>query len=69
MTTIVDLDTGQVLGIVDGWDHNGVGDWRFARPFKWPLGVQVVVFAPSPAFRKALRMWLQHAAVSVDLFM
>jgi len=26
MTTIVDLDTGQVLGVVDGWDHKGVGD-------------------------------------------
>ncbi|WP_275216574.1 hypothetical protein [Pseudarthrobacter sp. H3Y2-7] len=31
MTTIVDLDTGQVLGIVDGRDSEGVGDWLFAR--------------------------------------
>jgi hypothetical protein len=27
MTTIVDLDTGQVLGIVDGRDSEGVRDW------------------------------------------
>ncbi|MHA7298522.1 hypothetical protein, partial [Pseudarthrobacter sp. MDT3-1] len=26
MATIVELDTGQVLGIVDGRDHKGVGD-------------------------------------------
>jgi hypothetical protein len=25
MTTIVDLDAGQVLGVVDGRDHKGVG--------------------------------------------
>ena len=42
MTTIVDLDTGQVLGVVDGRDHKGVGDWLFARPLEWRLGVQVV---------------------------
>jgi transposase len=37
MTTIVDLDTGQVLGVVDGRDHKGVGDWLFARPLEWRL--------------------------------
>jgi hypothetical protein len=58
MTTIVDLDTGQVLGIVDGRDHKGVGDWLFARPLQWRLGVQVVAIDPSAAFRNALRMWL-----------
>ncbi|WP_435875192.1 ISL3 family transposase [Pseudarthrobacter oxydans] len=68
MTTIVDLDTGQVLGIVDGRDHKGVGDWLFARPLEWRLGVQVVAIDPSAAFRKALRMWLPRTAVSVDLF-
>ncbi|GAA4050325.1 hypothetical protein GCM10023063_42590 [Arthrobacter methylotrophus] len=35
ITTIVDLDTGQVLGIVDGRDHKGTGDWPFARPAPW----------------------------------
>lgn len=68
MTTIVDLDTGQVLGIVDGRDHKGVGNWLFARPLQWRFGVQVVAIDPSAAFRKALRMWLPRTAVSVDLF-
>ncbi|WP_426990745.1 hypothetical protein [Pseudarthrobacter sp. Y6] len=36
----------------------GVGDWLFARPLEWRLGVQVVAIDPSAAFRKALRMWL-----------
>ncbi|MDQ0240159.1 MULTISPECIES: ISL3 family transposase [Arthrobacter] len=68
MTTIVDLDTGQVLGVVDGRDHRGVGDWLFARPLAWRLGVQVVAIDPSAAFRKALRMWLPRTAVAVDHF-
>jgi len=68
MTTIVDLDTGQVLGIVDGRDHKGVGDWLFARPLEWRLGVQVVAIDPSAAFRKALRMWFPRTAVAVDHF-
>jgi transposase len=67
-TTIVDLDTEQVLGVVDGRDHKGVGDWLFARPLDWRLGVQVVAIDPSAAFRKALRMWLPRAAVAVDHF-
>ncbi|MCU1568621.1 MAG: family transposase [Pseudarthrobacter sp.] len=33
MTAIVDLDTGRVLGIVDGRDSEGVGDWLFAVLF------------------------------------
>lgn len=68
MTTIVDLDTGQVLGVVDGRDSRGVGDWLFARPLDWRLGVEVVAIDPSAAFRKALRMWLPRTAVSVDAF-
>jgi transposase len=68
MSTIVDLDTGQVLGIVDGRDSAGVGDWLKARPLAWRLGVQVVAIDPSAAFRKALRMWLPRTAVSVDAF-
>ncbi|WP_052690487.1 transposase [Pseudarthrobacter chlorophenolicus] len=63
MTTIVDLETGQVLGVVDGRDHKGVGDWLFARPLEWRLAVQVVAIAPSAAFRIALRMWLPRTAV------
>ncbi|MEV7638270.1 ISL3 family transposase [Pseudarthrobacter enclensis] len=68
MTTIVDLDTGQVLGVVDGRDHTGVGEWLFARPLEWRLAVQVVAIDPSAALRKALRMWLPRTAVAVDHF-
>ena len=68
MTTIVDLDTGQVLGVVDGRDHKGVGERLFARPLAWRLAVQVVAIDPSAAFRKALRMWLPRTAVAVDHF-
>lgn len=68
MTTIVDLDTGQILGVVDGRDHTGVGAWLIKRPLEWRLGVQVVAIDPSAAFRKALRMWLPRTAVSVDHF-
>ena len=68
MTTIVGLDTVQVLGIVDDLDHKGVGAWVCARPLEWRLGVQVVAIGPSAAFRKALRMWLPRTAASVDAF-
>lgn len=53
---------------MDGRDHKGVGDWLFARPLVWRLGVQVVAIDPSAAFRKALRMWLPRTAVAVDHF-
>lgn len=64
MTTIVDLDTGQILGVVDGRDHTGVGAWLLKRLLQWRLGVQVVAIDPSAAFRKALRMWLPRTAVT-----
>lgn len=32
MSTIVDLDTGRVLGVVDGRDSTGIGAWLMARP-------------------------------------
>ncbi|MFH5878527.1 transposase [Arthrobacter sp. NA-172] len=56
------------LGVVDGRDHKGVGEWLFARPLAWRLAVQVVAIDPSAAFRKALRMWLPRTAVAVDHF-
>ena len=68
MSTIVDLDTGQVLGVVDGRDHTGIGAWLIQRPLHWRLGVHVVAIDPSAAFRKALRMWLPRTAVAVDHF-
>lgn len=68
MSTIVDLDSGQVLGVVDGRDSTGIGDWLKARPLAWRLGMQVVAIDPSAAFRQALHMWLPRTAVSVDAF-
>ena len=68
MTTFVDLDTGQVLGVVDGRDSAGVGAWLAARSPGWRERVQVVAIDPSAAFRKALSEHLPNAAVSVDAF-
>lgn len=66
--TIVDLDTGQVLGVVDGRDHTGVRAWLIQRSLHWRLGVHVVAIDPSATFRQALRMWLPRTAVAVDHF-
>lgn len=68
MMSIVDFDTGQVLGVVVGRGHTGVGAWLIQRPLEWRLGVHVVAIDPSAAFRKAFRMWLPRTAVSVDHF-
>jgi transposase len=68
MTTLVDTDTGRVLGVVDGRDSAGVAAWLAARSSAWRAGVEVVAIDPSAAFRKALREQLPAAAVSVDGF-
>jgi transposase len=68
MTTLVDTDTGRVLGVVDGRDSAGVGTWLAARSPAWREAVEVVAIDPSAAFRKALREQLPAAAVSVDAF-
>jgi transposase len=68
MTTFVDLDTGQVLGVVDGRDSAGLCAWLAARTPGWRERVEVVAIVPSAAFRKALREHLPAAAVSVDTF-
>ncbi len=68
MTTVVDADTGRVLGVVDGRGSAGVGAWLEARSQSWRDAVQVVAIDPSAAFRKALREQLPVAAVSVDPF-
>jgi transposase len=68
MTTLVDADTGRVLGVVDGRDSAGVGAWLAARSPAWRDAVEVVAIDPSAAFRKALREHLPSAAVSVDAF-
>jgi transposase len=68
MTTLVDTDTGRVLGVVDGRDSAGVGAWLAARSPAWRAAVEVVAIDPSAAFRKALREHLPAAALSVDAF-
>jgi len=68
MTTLVDTGTGRVLGVVDGRDSAGVGDWLAARTAAWRDAVEVVAIDPSAAFRKALREHLSQAAISVDAF-
>jgi transposase len=68
MTTLVDADTGRVLGVVDGRDCAGVGAWLGARSDAWRAAVEVVAIDPSAAFRRALREHLPTAAVSVDAF-
>ena len=68
MTTMVDLDTGQVVGVVDGRDSAGVGTWLAARTPAWRERVEVVAIDPSTAFRKALVEHLPSAAISVDPF-
>jgi transposase len=42
MTTLVDADTGRVLGVVDGRDSAGVGTWLAARSAAWRSAVEVV---------------------------
>ncbi|WP_394216440.1 ISL3 family transposase [Brachybacterium vulturis] len=68
MTTLVDLATGQVLGIVDGRDSAAVGHWLAQRSEAWRERIEIVAIDPSAAFRKALRTYLPRAAVSVDKF-
>src|SRR5690625_1169244 len=68
MTTLVDLATGQVLGIVDGRDSTAVGDWLAQRSELWRERIEIVAIDPSAAFRKALRTYLPRVAVSVDKF-
>ncbi|MEE6280696.1 ISL3 family transposase [Georgenia sp. MJ170] len=68
MTTLVDITTGQVLGIVDGRGPAVVGRWLADRCQQWREGVEVVAIDPSAAFRKAVRNHLPRAAVSVDKF-
>ena len=47
MTTLVDLDTGVVLGVVDGRGSAGVKAWLTARSAPWLGGAQVVAIDPS----------------------
>lgn len=68
MTTFVDLDTGQVIDVVDGRDAAAVATWLGAQPRWWRRRVRVVAIDPSASFRSAVRRWLPKARVSVDHF-
>ncbi len=68
MTTLVDLDTGQVLAVVDGRTSTGAGDWLAGRTDTWRAGIEVVAIDPSAAYRKAISEHLPEAAVAVDVF-
>jgi transposase len=68
MTSIVNADCGQILGIVDGRDSAAVGGWLAARSQAWRNRIQVVAIDPSAAFKKAINNQLPNAQISVDPF-
>lgn len=68
MTTFVDLDTGEVIDVVDGRDAAAVANWLATRPRWWRRRVEVVAIDPSASFRSAVRRWLPKARVAVDHF-
>jgi transposase len=68
MSTIVNADCGQILGVVDGRDSAAVGGWLNARSQAWRDRIEVVAIDPSAAFKKAITDALPNAAVSVDAF-
>ena len=63
-----DLDTGGVLGVVDGRDGAAARGWLKTRRRWWRHRVQVVAIDPSAAFRAALHPLLPYANTSVDHF-
>lgn len=68
MTTIVNVDCGQVLGVVDGRDSATVQAWLNARTPAWRERIEVVAIDPSTAFRKAITAALPNATIAVDPF-
>jgi transposase len=68
MTSIVNTDCGQVLGIVDGRDSAAVGGWLSERSPAWRNRIEVVAIDPSAAFKKAITEQLPNAKISVDPF-
>jgi transposase len=68
MSTIVNADCGQVLGIVDGRDSAAVGGWLAERSQAWRDRIEVVAIDPSAAFKKAITEELPNAQISVDPF-
>jgi transposase len=68
MSTIVNADCGQVLGIVDGRDSAAVGGWLSERSTAWRYRIEVVAIDPSAAFKRAITEQLPNAKISVDPF-
>jgi len=68
MTTFVNLQTGQVIGVVDGRDSAAVSTWLSARTPAWRDRVEVVAIDPSAAFRATVTRQLPMARISVDHF-
>ena len=68
MTTVVNVASGQVLGIVDGRDSAAVEGWLNTRSQAWRDRIAVVAIDPSAAFKKAITTSLPHAKISVDPF-
>ena len=68
MSTIVNADCGQVLGIVDGRDSAAVGGWLSERSPAWRDRIEVVAIDPSAAFKRAITEQLPNAKISVDPF-
>lgn len=66
MSTFVNAETGQVLGIVDGRARAGIQAWLEARSDTWRERVEVVAIDPSAPFRSAITQALPGAKVSVD---
>ena len=65
MTTFVDPQTGQVIGIVDGRQSVAVMTWLAARTPAWRARVEVVAMDPSATYRSAVETALPAAAISV----
>src|SRR5215207_6669115 len=68
MSTFVNADCGQVLGIVDGRDSAAVGGWLSERSPAWRNRIDVVAIDPSAAFKRAITEQLPNAKISVDPF-
>jgi len=61
-----DLDTGALLGVVDGCDGAAVRGWLACRPGWWRHRIDVAEIDRSAAFRAALHPLVPNARTSVD---
>ena len=61
-----DLDTGEILDIVDGRRGQAVREWIGARPRWWRNRVELVAMDMSAEFRRAVRKVLPKASITVD---